>query len=109
MIVNSGMVANMVAAPQDDVVSNRNKRLHNIVFEDETVFAYFAISPDEGVGTDVRSWRVPLLLGRGIKPFPELILLRIHMSREKTVSGWFEALMNCLEWNHRKTEKRFAL
>jgi hypothetical protein len=50
-------VANVVAAPQGNVVADSSKRLNRIVFEDKAIVAYPAFVQDGRVRTDIAaSW-----------------------------------------------------
>src|SRR6266481_3709653 len=42
VVADSRMVANMITAPQCDVVTNSDKRLNGVVFKNETVFTDLA-------------------------------------------------------------------
>lgn len=46
MILDGGVVADVIVAPDDDVVSDADEGLDVRVFEDETIFADFVVAGD---------------------------------------------------------------
>ena len=38
MIVNSAMMSDMIAAPENNIVANSGKRLEGIIFKNKTIF-----------------------------------------------------------------------
>jgi len=53
MVVNDRVVANVVAAPQGDVVADGDKGLNRVVFEDKAVVAYPAFIQNGRARTDI--------------------------------------------------------
>jgi hypothetical protein len=49
VILDYGLMANVIAAPKDDVVANLDRVLDDIVLEDEAVLADLDVSPDESL------------------------------------------------------------
>ena len=39
MVFDAGMMANVIATPQNSIVTNSDKGLDNIIFQNETIFA----------------------------------------------------------------------
>ena len=48
VVADLRMMADMIAAPQHDVVAERNEGLHDVVLEDEAVLAEPDVAPHEG-------------------------------------------------------------
>src|SRR4051794_31255061 len=82
---DGGVVADVVSTPEHDIVTDSDKRLDNVVFEDEAMLTDLAVSPDESVGTDVGSRLVSLCFHRLVESRSQLIPLGIDIRREKVM------------------------
>ena len=51
--LNDAVVADVIAAPDDDVVADRRERLNRVVFEDEAIVADAALGERRGPTADV--------------------------------------------------------
>ena len=74
MVLNLGMVSNMIPTPKNHVISKFDKRLDGVVLEDEAVLAELDVPPDERIAAHVArelETALPCLLGfRGQRPLP---------------------------------------
>src|SRR6185312_1575918 len=108
MISNRRVMADMVPAPENGVVADRDEGLDDIVLEDEAVLAERDIAPDERVRAHVRSRLITLLPGRLVEPAAQGVSLGIDESGIEMMLPGGEALRQILERHHRHPEKLLA-
>jgi hypothetical protein len=84
------MMSNVVAAPQHYIVSQRDERLHNIVFKDETVLAYTDVAPDESVRTEITDRAISPMLSKLQESRPKAVKLAVDDRNIDAVSFWWK-------------------
>jgi hypothetical protein len=73
--MDDGVVADMIAAPEDDIIANLNKGLDGIVLKDEAVFADLGVVPDKGARADIGCEAVSPLFKLPVKARPHPVEL----------------------------------
>src|ERR1700722_3739998 len=109
VIANDGAMADVIAAPEDDVVADFRLMLNDIVLEDEAVFTYADVVPNESPRTDIGNRRIPLRLGRVVKPSANPVELGVGDGHEAAVNSRVIAVVHVLEGHHGQAEELVLL
>src|SRR5262249_49402172 len=86
MSADSRVMADVIAAPKDDIVADLNERLNHIILKDETMFAHFDIAPNKGARADIRGGSVALLPCSRVQAGAQPIQLCVDEGSEKMMS-----------------------
>src|SRR5690349_6402362 len=103
------MVADVVAAPEDDVAADPYERLHGVVLEDEAVLAELDVAPHEGATRHVARECVALLLRGTHQPRAKPVHLRVDERGVDRRRLWVELLLEGLERHDREAAKLIPL
>src|SRR3989442_1401775 len=88
MVADRRMVADVVPAPHDDVVADRDERLNRVVLEDETVVADGGVAPERASGAHVRHQPVPAPLRLVVDTLAQAVHLPVpDRDEHATLSG----------------------
>src|ERR1041385_7405180 len=83
MVLDYSVMADVITAPQHNVVADRCEWLDRIVFEYETVVADHSSREHSCFGADVTDQLITLLLDLAINRFPQLVHPARRHRREK--------------------------
>ncbi|OIQ68415.1 hypothetical protein GALL_499910 [mine drainage metagenome] len=105
VILDDGMMPNVVAAPERDVATNTCERLDRIVFKDKAVLLHFEPRENCRVAAQIRDQPVALCAGSRNLLRSKLIDLRVPDGDKKTEKFWRKRLGHLLEGDNRTTTK----
>jgi hypothetical protein len=109
MVTDIGVMADMVAAPQNDVVTDRREGLDRIVLQDEAIVADPALVQDGGVAADIARQPVPEIPGFEIFCSADLIEPGISDGDEEVIRIGRKGRGRLVEGDDRKSgEARLA-
>src|SRR3989339_7114 len=98
-------MANMVATPQNNIVTNFYERLNGVIFKNKTMFANLTITPNKGFRTDIRSRSIAFYFSQMVKTFSQLIALCINNCGEKSMLLRQIIIFYFFERHNRQTHK----
>ena len=98
----TGMMPDMVAAPQRHIVSNGDKRLNRVVLQNKTIVSHLKVRKGSGPGTDITDQRISLVFGRPILFRSQGIDFCITQRNEHWIFGGRIMLFQILESHHRQ-------
>src|SRR4051794_36715917 len=104
MLLYHGVVSDVVAAPQYDIVADPNKRLNRVVFKNETVLAKVHIAPNESATADIACRTESLSFGSYVKSGSKAIELTVDQRSVELDLIWVEMIFEILKRNDRKPE-----
>jgi hypothetical protein len=63
LIMNDTVMPYVVAAPEDDIITNLYKWLDGIIFKNKTIISDLSIVPNKRPAADIADTLIPFLLG----------------------------------------------
>src|SRR5436853_3177970 len=109
MALDNRMMADVVAAPQNDVVPYLSERLHHVVLKDEAVLTDLAVAPDKGMRTNIGGRRITLRFCFLVESCPQLVQMGVNVGREKKVLAGSVRLLDSFKWHDRQIEQNVPL
>ena len=102
-------MADVVAAPQRHVISDRRERLQRVVFENEAVFAVCEPRPDTRFRADVRGERIAFVFRCFTFVATKLVETGIAERNEHVACVRRPTIGDCFERTHRQVAERFSV
>src|SRR5262249_10363852 len=97
---NRGVMTDVIAAPEDDVVAERHEGLDGVVLEDEAVLPELDVPPHERPTAHIRGRRVALGLRLAVQPLAKRVVLRVDNRRIEAVMLRGKPGFDVLEVHH---------
>jgi len=109
IILYTGMMPDVVAAPQRHIVSNGDKRLNRVVLQNKTIVSHLEVWKGSGPGTDITDQRIPFVFSRPILFRSQGIDFCIAQSNKHLILSGRILLFNFLESHHRQAAEPVRL
>src|SRR5258706_7320638 len=104
IVANYGLVTDVIATPQDNVITYTHRVLQHVVFHDEAILADLYVVPDEGARAYVRRERITFLFRGLVKTSAHTVQLCVRDSDKSTMPRGRVSALDFLEGYNWKTE-----
>ena len=102
---NDGVMPDVIATPENNVILDFHEGLYGVVLEDEAVFPHFHIAPDKGAGTDVRRKPITLAFNSRGKPGTQAVQLGVDRCHVDLMGRGIVIFFDIFERNDRAAEQ----